>query len=195
MPVRVGKEILQGAEDAPEGVLEAVDHLAACGEPGVEGADLRLAIAVEREAVGAALLLFGRVTYEVMAGFWPSPEALKSDPVVAQGMNSSPKIVFYRTLKKAEWANTRLVKNDMLGEVRRLKEQPGKDLVVLGSGSLVAQLAQAGLIDEYQILLNPVVLGKGKTMFEGVKGRFNLKLTSTRSFGNGNVLLTYERKA
>jgi dihydrofolate reductase len=137
-------------------------------------------------------LLFGRVTYELMASYWPTPEAIKNDPIVAQGMNSATKIVFSRTLNKVDWNNTRLVKNDMLSEIRELKQESGKDLAVLGSGSIVSQLAQERLIDEYQILLNPVVIGKGKTMFEGVKDRFSLKLTKTRVFGNGNVLLSYE---
>lgn len=137
-------------------------------------------------------LLFGRVTYELMAGYWPTPEAIRDDPVVAAGMNSSEKVVFSRTLEKAEWANTRLVKGDPVSEVRKLKQGSGRNLTVLGSGSLVAQFARAGLIDEYEILLNPVVLGSGKTMFEGVKDRFRLRLVSSRVFGNGNVLLTYE---
>lgn len=137
-------------------------------------------------------LLFGRVTYELMAGFWPTPEAIKSDPIVAAGMNKAEKIVFSRTLDKADWNNTRLVKSEMVAEVRKLKQGSGKDLTVLGSGSIASQLAQEGLIDEYQILLNPVVIGKGKTMFEGVKDRFSLKLTKTRVFGNGNILLSYE---
>ncbi|MHB8843676.1 MAG: dihydrofolate reductase family protein [Nitrospirota bacterium] len=137
-------------------------------------------------------LLFGRVTYELMAGFWPTPEAIRTDPVVAAGMNRSEKVVFSRTLQKADWNNTRLVKDDMIAEVRRLKQLPGKDLTVLGSGSLVSQLAQEGLIDEYNILLNPVVIGRGKTMFEGLKNRLVLKLTDTRKFGNGNILLKYE---
>src|SRR5690606_14707123 len=104
-------------------------------------------------------LLFGRVTYELMAGYWPTPAALQDDPVVAQGMNSAPKIVFSRTLEKADWANTRLVKDNLLDEVHRLKQQSATDLVILGSGSIVAQLADAGLIDSYQMLLVPVVLG------------------------------------
>jgi dihydrofolate reductase len=137
-------------------------------------------------------LLFGRITYELMAGFWPTAEAIKADPIVAAGMNKAEKIVFSRTLKSPDWNNTRLVKDDMLGEVRRLKAGSGKDLAVLGSGSIVSQLAGEGLIDEYQVLLNPVVLGKGKTMFEGVRDRLTLKLTKTRVFGNGNVLLHYE---
>jgi len=114
-------------------------------------------------------LLFGRVTYELMARFWPTPEAIRTDPLVAAGMNKSEKIVFSRTLHKADWNNTRLVKDDMLAEVRRLKQGTGKGLTVLGSGSIVAQLAEEGLIDEYQVLLNPIVIGKGKTMFEGLK--------------------------
>jgi dihydrofolate reductase len=136
-------------------------------------------------------LLFGRVTYELMAGYWPTPEAIKNDPLVAQGMNNATKIVFSRTLNTVGWNNTRLVKNDMLSEIRRLKKEPGKDLTVLGSGSIVSQLTQERLIDEYEILLNPIVIGKGKTMFEDVKDRFSLKLTKTRVFGNGNVLLSY----
>jgi dihydrofolate reductase len=137
-------------------------------------------------------LLFGRVTYEIMAGFWPTDEALKTDPIVAAGMNSSEKIVFSRTLRTADWNNTRLVKDDMLGEVRRLKQGSGKDLTILGSGSIVSQLAQEGLIDEYNILLNPVVIGKGRTMFEGMTKKLALKLIETRRFGNGNMLLKYE---
>jgi len=136
-------------------------------------------------------LLFGRVTYELMAGFWPTPEAIRTDPLVAAGMNKSEKIVFSRTLRKADWNNTRLVKDDLLAEVRRLKQGTGKDLTVLGSGSIVAQLAEEGLIDEYNVLLNPVALGKGKTMFEGLTHKLALKLVRTRTFGNGNVLLTY----
>ena len=137
-------------------------------------------------------LIFGRITYELMASFWPTEEALKTDPLVAQGMNNAEKIVFSRTLNTAGWNNTRLVKQDLTGEMRNLKQQEGKDLTILGSGTIVSQLAQEGLIDRYEILLNPVVLGKGKTMFEGLKRRLNLKLTGTRAFGNGNVLLTYE---
>jgi dihydrofolate reductase len=137
-------------------------------------------------------LLFGRVTYELMASFWPTPEAIRTDPLVAAGMNAAEKVVFSRTLAKVEWNKTRLVKSDLIAEVRRLKQGSGRDLTVLGSGSIVSQLAQEGLIDEYQILLNPVVIGKGKTMFEGVKDRLSLRLTKTRVFGNGNILLQYE---
>ncbi len=145
----------------------------------------------EEKANSGNILVFGRVTYELMAGYWPTPEAIRNDPIVAEGMNKAEKIVFSRTLGKADWKNTRLVKDDLPGEIGRLKQQSGKDLTVLGSGSIVSQLAVQGLIDEYQILVNPVVIGKGKTMFEGIKDRIVLKLAAVRQFGSGNVLLTY----
>jgi dihydrofolate reductase len=145
----------------------------------------------QKKSNSGNILLFGRRTYELMANYWPSMDAIKNDPIVAQGMNSSSKIVFSRILNEVGWQNTRLVNDDMLGEVRKLKQQCGQDLTILGSGSIVAQLTQAGLIDEYQILLNPVVLGKGRTMFEGIKERLTFRLTGSRTFGNGNVLLSY----
>ena len=143
-------------------------------------------------ANSGSTLLFGRVTYQLMAAFWPTPEAIYTDPVVAEGMNASEKIVFSKTLETVGWHHTRLVKRDMLGEVRRLKQGDGRNLAVLGSGRIVAQLAAADLIDEYQVLINPVVLGRGRSMFEGVGRRLPLKLVGSRVFGNGNVLLTYE---
>jgi dihydrofolate reductase len=147
----------------------------------------------EKNSNSGNTLLFGRLTYELMAGYWTSPEAIKNDPVVAAGMNNSQKIVFSRTLDKADWIHTRLVKNDMVGEVRNLKRHSERNMTILGSGSIVAQLAQAQLIDEYQIMLIPVALGKGKTMFENMAERVSLKLTSTQTFGNGNILLVYQR--
>ncbi|MGH9842979.1 MAG: dihydrofolate reductase family protein [Blastocatellia bacterium] len=147
---------------------------------------------VAENASGGGQLIFGRITYDLMAGFWPTPFAIENMPVVAAGMNSMPKVVFSRTLDQASWNNTKLVKGDIAAEIRKLKKEPGEGMVILGSGSIVAQLAQEGLIDEYQIVVNPVVLGAGKTMFDGIKEKLNLKLTKTRAFGNGNVLLCYE---
>jgi dihydrofolate reductase len=140
------------------------------------------------------VLVFGRITYELMASYWPTPQASQNDPVVAERMNTAQKVVFSRTLDRAPWSNTRLVKGDLAAEIRKMKES-GKDITILGSGSLVSQLAQEGLIDEYQILLCPVVLGKGRTMFDGLQERFALKLTKTRAFPKGNVLLRYEPAA
>ena len=139
--------------------------------------------------------MFGRITYELMASYWPTPYALKNDPIVAERMNSLPKVVFSRTLDEASWNNTKLVKGDIAAEIRKMKGEPGKDMVIFGSGNIISQMAQEGLIDEYQIVVNPVVLGKGRTIFEGIKEKLNLKLTKTQAFGNGNVLLCYEPMA
>jgi len=136
-------------------------------------------------------LLFGRVTYEMMFSFWPSPMAYERMPLVAEGMNKAEKIVFSRTLKKAEWQNTRLIKDNMVEEIKKMKQLPGKDLTLLGSGSVLTQLADAGLIDEYAIMLNPVALGAGTSVFKNLKQQLNLKLTGTRTFKSGSVLLTY----
>jgi dihydrofolate reductase len=149
---------------------------------------------VAGNAKGGGLLLFGRITYEMMASYWPSPMAAQQNPVMAERMNARSKVVFSRTLDKASWNNTKLIKGDLVSEVKRMKQEEGEDLVILGSGSIVSQLAQEGLIDEYQIVVHPVVLGKGRTLFESVKEKLRLKLTKSRIFGNGNVLLCYEPK-
>ena len=143
-------------------------------------------------ASGNGELLLGRVTYDMMASFWPTPAALETNRKVAEGINRLPKVVFSRTLDKATWNNTRLVKSNLVEEVRRMKQAPGGTIVVLGSGSIVAQLTQAGLVDEFQLALNPVVLGKGRTLFEGTEKHIGLKLTRSRVFKNGNVFLCYE---
>jgi dihydrofolate reductase len=150
---------------------------------------------VEGNAKGGGELLFGRVTYELMASYWPTPMAIKNDPVVAARMNDLPKVVFSRTLDKPSWKNTRLVKDEMAAAIRKMKNEPGKDMVIFGSGSIVSQLAGEHLIDEFQIVLNPVVLGAGKTMFDGIKEKLDLKLTKSRTFRNGNVFLCYEPSA
>jgi dihydrofolate reductase len=147
---------------------------------------------VSENASGGGQLLFGRVTYDLMASFWPTPFAAQSNPIVVERMNSLPKIVFSRTLDKASWNNTTLVKGDLTTEVHKLKQEPGPNMTIMGSGSIVAQLADAGLIDEYQIVVSPLVLGNGRTPFEGVKKKLPLKLTQSRAFGNGNVVLCYE---
>ncbi len=137
-------------------------------------------------------LLFGRVTYEMMASYWPMPETIKSDPIVAGKMNSLQKIVFSSTLPEPHWEHTRLVRNDAAGEVRRLKQQAGKDLIIFGSSELAASLLNDGLLDEARIMINPVVLGQGKPLFTGVNDRLKLKLLKSRIFHSGNVLLYYE---
>lgn len=147
---------------------------------------------VAGNASSNGMLLFGRVTYDMMAGFWPTPMAAQMMPEVAAGMNAMPKAVFSRTMSKAAWQNTTLLKGDLADVVRRLKAAPGPDMTILGSGTIVSQLTQLRLIDAYQIVVNPVVLGRGRTMFDSVTERAPLTLTGTRAFGNGAVLLNYE---
>jgi dihydrofolate reductase len=143
-------------------------------------------------ASGNGELLFGRVTYDLMAAFWPTLQAAKMLPKVAAGMNAMRKTVFSRTLDTVSWQNTVLMKGDLVTEVMRMKRQPGPDIVILGSGSIVSQLTQARLIDGYQLVLNPIVVGRGRSLFETVVDTFNLTLTRTQSFRNGNVVLWYE---
>src|SRR5574341_433469 len=147
---------------------------------------------VAENASGGGVLVFGRLTYDLMTAYWPTPLAHEQQPVVAERMNNLPKVVFSRTLDRATWQNTTLVKGDPAAELRRMKRQAGADMAILGSGSLVAQLAPEGLIDEYQIVVNPVVLGQGKTLFDGIKRPLALRPTKARVFGNGKVLLCYE---
>jgi dihydrofolate reductase len=150
---------------------------------------------VKENASGGGRLLFGRITYELMAGFWSTPAALQSNPVVAERLNALPKFVCSTTLQQVTWNNTTLLKGDLTTEVRKLKQQAGADIVVMGSGSVVAQLAEAGLIDQYQIVLNPLVVGQGRTLFEGVQRKLPMKLAKSRPFANGNVVLFYEPAA
>jgi dihydrofolate reductase len=142
-------------------------------------------------AKGGAVLAFGRKTYDMMAGYWPTPMAMKNMPTVAEAMNKQPKLVFSRTMNEAKWNNTRLVKGELVSEVTKLKNEPGDDIVIMGSGNLISQLADANLIDEYQIALTPVLIGSGKSMFENVP-KTNLKLIRTRPFANGTVVLWYQ---
>jgi dihydrofolate reductase len=147
---------------------------------------------VEGNASSGSMLVFGRITYEMMASFWPTPLALQSNPIVAERMNKLPKLVFSRTLDKAAWSNTKLVDGDPVAEIRKIKQESGPDMTILGSGSIVSQLAPHGLIDEYQVVVCPVVLGRGRTMFEGIKETLAFMRTGARNFTNGNVLLRYE---
>ncbi len=139
----------------------------------------------------AGTLVFGRVTYELMAAFWPTPAGHESDPDVAKAMNTTPKIVISRTLAQAGWAGTQVISHHAEEELARLKQQPGKDIVIAGSSTLTAGLLQTGLLDELRIMVNPVILGQGRSLFAGA-GKTSLQLLKTRQFTSGNVLLHYQ---
>jgi dihydrofolate reductase len=134
-------------------------------------------------------ILYGRITYEHMAAYWP--HAMDNDAFITHKMNSLQKIVFSKTLDQAEWNNTTVVKGDIAEEVKKLKQQPGKDLVIFGSGQLVSFLAEKGLIDEYRIIVNPVILGKGNPLFK-VKDKISLNLVDTKELSSGVIILYYE---
>jgi len=137
------------------------------------------------------MILFGRLTYQMMASYWPKVNAIKNDPIVAEKMNSLPKIVFSRTLERADWNNTKLIKDDIAGKVAELKQQSGKDIAVFGSSNLSLTLIKRHLIDEFRIMINPIVLGSGVLLFKGINERLELKLVKAKKFKSGNVLLSY----
>lgn len=141
---------------------------------------------------GNSILLFGRVTYQMMAGFWPTSQAMQQMPEVAEGMNKAEKIVFSNTLRKADWNNSRIISGDIGKAIRELKATDGKDLTILGSGSIVSLFSDLGLIDAYQIMINPVALGQGTPIFHDIKKQLNLKLTNSAILKNGIVVLDYE---
>jgi dihydrofolate reductase len=140
--------------------------------------------------VGA--ILFGRVTYEGMASYWPTPAAQSNDPEVANLMNTLPKVVFSTPLQEAEWNNTRLIKDNVAEEILKMKQEPGNDLAVFGSANLLSSLLRMKLVDEHRVMVNPVLIGSGTPLFKNIAQKVNLKLVKTRAFKSGNVLLYYQ---
>jgi dihydrofolate reductase len=146
---------------------------------------------VSGNASGDGQLLMGRRTYEQMQAFWPTPEARAAMPAVADGMNRMMKHVASRTMTEATWHNTHIIAGDLLGAVRRLKAGPGPDIATLGSGSIVSQLARAGLVDVFQVVTVPILLGRGRHMFADLPAPLRLRTTRSQLFGNGNVVTWY----
>jgi dihydrofolate reductase len=140
------------------------------------------------ELFAADALLLGRVTYQGFAAVWPSQA---DEAGFADRMNNLPKYVVSTTMQEAEWNNSRLIKENVVEEVSRLKEQPGQDILIFGSGVLVHTLMQHGLVDEYRLLVYPVVLGSGKRLFKDGSNA-KLRLVEPKPFGSGVVLLTYQ---
>jgi len=138
--------------------------------------------------------LFGRRTYDTMASYWSTDHAKTNDPVVAGKMNGLDKIVFSRTMKTAEWENTTVFDGINEKNIRELKARPGKDIVILGSGTIVSALTELDLIDEHRLIISPVILGGGTLQFTGNLTRKNFELTSMQKFKTGVVMLTYQPK-
>lgn len=141
-------------------------------------------------------LLFGRKTYELMESYWPTDTAIKDDPIVSNLMNNTPKIVFSKTLNEVKetknWKNARLLHEVNPAEINELKNQPGKNIGIIGSNNLGVNFIENVLLDEVRILLNPITLSQGTPVFHGLKERLHMKLLNTRKFSNGNILLYYQ---
>lgn len=134
--------------------------------------------------------LLGRVTYELFAAYWPTAP---SDDPLAQTINGLPKYVVSNTLEEPlSWNNSRLIKGDVAGEIAKLKREPGKDLQVIGSGQLVQALMQHDLVDEYVLMIHPLVLGSGKRLFREGVAKTPLRLADSKTTGTGVVILTYQ---
>ncbi len=146
-------------------------------------------------AIAPDTVLLGRVTYQLFESVWPKiaadPDAPEEARITANELNQMAKVVFSKTLKDVSWENTKLVKGDVAKEVGRLKQEKGSDILIFGSGTIVQQLSTVGLIDEYLFAVTPVILGAGKSLFDGVK-KLDLELLEARDFESGNVLLHYK---
>lgn len=136
-------------------------------------------------------ILFGRITYEGMANYWPTAAAQDNDPTITHKMNNLSKVVFSRTLSAVSWNNSILAKGNIAEEIRRMKGEPGKDMVIFGSGSIVSTLTRLGLIDEYRIIVNPVILGNGNPLFKDLKDKLSLRLIKTKALNSGVVIFYY----
>ena len=138
-------------------------------------------------------ILLGRLTYEEFSSYWPT--AKNDDPVVYERINNLPKFVFSRSLKQVAWGNwgtAKLVSEDAAVAVSKMKQEPGRDMVIYGSATLVSALMKAGLIDEYQLIVYPVVLGKGRPEFKDLTQRYPLSLVDVKQFKSGVVKLVYQ---
>jgi dihydrofolate reductase len=150
------------------------------------------------EAISAAMaqadaMLLGRVTYEEFAAFWPSQESGGDDQEITDYMNNTPKFVVSKTLgEPLEWNNSTLIKENVAEDVAQLKQQPGKDISITGSGTLVRSLLQEDLLDELRIMVHPIVVGSGKRLFEDRSDQKAMKLVDSKTFRTGVLYLTYQ---
>jgi dihydrofolate reductase len=140
----------------------------------------------EADAIG-----FGRSTFEHMAAYWPTEQAEANDPAMTSRMNEKEKLVFSTTLTDVSWSGTTLIRGEATVQIPAIRAAPGKELLVIGSTHLTANLAQAGLLDELRVMVCPIVLGQGRSLFEDLKSHMSLTLLHVRQFESGNLVLTY----
>ncbi len=144
----------------------------------------------ERQTRDTDAFLLGRLTYEIFAAFWPT--MTNNEFGIADKMNSAPKYVVSTTLQQADWNNSTLIRSNVIEEIRKLKQQPGGKIGIIGSATLVHSLLDAGLIDEIQVLVHPLVLGKGVRLFVDGGRRMSMKLADSMILPNGVVFLSYQ---
>ena len=179
-----------------DGVIQAPGHPGEDPEGGFDHggwtgpfmSDHRRYLSEEFQAAGAFLL--GRLTYEFFAAYWPTVTDEEDD--IARALNGLPKYVASTTLNDAEWDGTEVIKSDVAKEVAKLKEQPGRDILVVGSSGLTQTLMHHDLVDEYRLWLHPVVLGSGKRLFREGAPATTLRLVDSKTTGSSLVILTYE---
>ncbi|HEY8924870.1 MAG TPA: dihydrofolate reductase family protein [Polyangia bacterium] len=143
-------------------------------------------------------ILLGRVNYEGFFGYWPSvqndPKASRDDAEISRWLDQVPKVVFSHTLREVKWQNARLAKGSAADEVAALKRAPGKDILIQNSTRLTRSLLEAGLVDELNLTVAPVVVGEGRSLFAGLKRRIDLRQAESTRFENGTLYLRYEVK-
>jgi len=144
--------------------------------------------AVEEQADASDVMLLGRKTYEAFASYWPNQS---SDEPFADHMNDTPKLVASSTLDSVEWKNSTLIEGDVPEALRRIKDRPGKDISIVGSPTLVRSLLRAGVLDELRLLVHPIVVGRGKRLFDAEEGPIPLRLLEAKTFTTGVQAMTY----
>jgi dihydrofolate reductase len=171
-----------------DGVIDAAgDWFSPTGREDVDQSDLVAAIAEHRAAADAFLV--GRLTFEQMRGYWP--QQTDDETGISEYLNQVPKYVVSRTLDDPGWEPTTVLRGQLDDEIRALKAAPGRDIVVTGSLTLVPALVAAGVVDEYRLFVYPVVLGRGRRLFDAATGVPPLRLAEARPFRSGVVLLRY----
>jgi dihydrofolate reductase len=171
----------------------------------IEGFDPRMQEDIAQDIGSYDLFVFGRVTFDIFAGYWPNavaydegdsldPAGGKEDPRIIRALNEVAKLVFSTTLGEPAWSGTRVVGTGVEDEVSRLRSEPGSAMLVQGSASVVQALARADLVDEYRLFLHPVLLGAGTPLFGGGHGRQDLDLVRTVQYANGVIATTYQRR-
>lgn len=184
------RKLIYGMGTSLDGYIET-----RTGEVAMPAPDEELHRFANEQAREAGAFLYGRRLYEVMAGYWPTADTIPSAPdyevEFARIWKETPKIVFSRTLETVEW-NSRLVRDDVGEEIRKLKAEPGQDLEI-GGANFASTAMRLGLVDEFRILIHPFVLGGGKPFFPDLANGIQLRLLETRTFGSGVVYLRYER--